>query len=766
MDRRFWASVLIAACLLTAIVHADMFTGKVPFPSFFVFMYAPFLQSAPGPFNEPANIGDLVTSFYPFRAIAARAAADGEIPLWNPYFLSGTPLLASSQSAVFYPLTALYYVFSTPIAWGLASLLRMFLVILFTAAFMRSIGGTTTGAMTSALLFAFGGFLTVWQGQAMNDAVIWLPLACLAVVRLHKRPASGSIVLGAFTFAMPVLGGHPETAVHITITAVALAGFLFVTAPSRKFVLAFLAAGLLAGGLAAVQILPTAEWSGLAYRSLTDAWSPQPLWSLLGWVSRDVLHSTNSFGLQIPEMAAYIGMMAFVAAPLAFLGKAKKFAWFFGAWTAIVLSVAYGVGPAYWLSLHTPIVQAVKNSRLIFVGCFGLAVLAGLGISAIECRTHRVRAALLMGSGCTLALAMIYALRTVTTAMAEPSRYPRTSAMLLVLCAVPVLLRLAGKLNGNAFRFAILAIVSLDVLTFTRGFMPFTQPKDIFPRVDLFDRIPRQEVEPDRIMQVFGVYPENTQSMYGLSAAGGYEICLRRIKEFVMDLTPSDISSVDFIPEKVLSVADRRIDMLNARYVLVSELDSRHTRFRDQPERFRFLYSTGGTSVYENLRVLPAAYLVAAGAAVVTDDAAALERIKDPGFDPRQTVLLPVALKTAGIPEVASSLKTAAVEWRARTSNRFELNVTAPQRSVLVVSQIYYPGWVAFVDGQRTEVFPANFALTGIEVPPGDHRVHFEFQSPSFRAGLSITAVAAALLIGLAATSLRSRVKPSASSNS
>ncbi len=89
------------------------------------------------------------------------------------------------------------------------------------------------------------------------------------------------------------------------------------------------------------------------------------------------------------------------------------------------------------------------------------------------------------------------------------------------------------------------------------------------------------------------------------------------------------------------------------------------------------------------------------------------------------------------------------------------MRVTAESPSVLVVSQIYYPGWAASVDERSVDVFPADFALTAIEVPEGQHDVRFEFQSPSFRIGLLISAVTAAVLIGLALDSRRSRFKPS-----
>src|SRR2546423_1770900 len=94
-----------AALVLTLIVYAPMFTGKIPFPADFVFDFPPFAPAAPsGGLLPHANIGDLVTSFFPYRTIASRAVRAGTLPLWNPYMLSGAPFLANTQSALFYPL--------------------------------------------------------------------------------------------------------------------------------------------------------------------------------------------------------------------------------------------------------------------------------------------------------------------------------------------------------------------------------------------------------------------------------------------------------------------------------------------------------------------------------------------------------------------------------------------------------------------------------------------------------------------------------------
>src|SRR6185436_11652179 len=108
------------------------------------------------------DIGDLVTAFYPFRALAAQAVRGGEFPLWNPNMLGGAPFLANAQSALFYPLTAIYYTLGLPAGWTVAIILRMFLAACFMWLFARSIGATSAGAITAGIVFSACGFVTVW----------------------------------------------------------------------------------------------------------------------------------------------------------------------------------------------------------------------------------------------------------------------------------------------------------------------------------------------------------------------------------------------------------------------------------------------------------------------------------------------------------------------------------------------------------------------------------------------------------------------------
>src|SRR3954466_10287737 len=139
-DRSFFLCVIAVFGLLSALNYLPVLSGKIPFPRDMVLQFPAWSGTARfEPWQPYADIGDLITSFYPFRAFASRAVQSGTLPLWNPYFQGGVPFQADSQSSLFYPPNFLYYILPLPVAWSLCLLLRMFLAGLFMTMFLRSI---------------------------------------------------------------------------------------------------------------------------------------------------------------------------------------------------------------------------------------------------------------------------------------------------------------------------------------------------------------------------------------------------------------------------------------------------------------------------------------------------------------------------------------------------------------------------------------------------------------------------------------------------
>ena len=77
-----------------------------------------------------------------------------------------------------------------------------------------------------------------------------------------------------------------------------------------------------------------------------------------------------------------------------------------------------------------------------------------------------------------------------------------------------------------------------------------------------------------------------------------------------------------------------------------------------------------------------------------------------------------------------------------RAPNRMTMNVNSLQAGWLVVSDVWYPGWKAEIDGKPTPIFRANYLFRAVNVPSGGHTVTFTYSPGSFWIGLVISTVA------------------------
>lgn len=69
------------------------------------------------------------------------------------------------------------------------------------------------------------------------------------------------------------------------------------------------------------------------------------------------------------------------------------------------------------------------------------------------------------------------------------------------------------------------------------------------------------------------------------------------------------------------------------------------------------------------------------------------------------------------------------------------------QEAILVVTDAYYPGWKATIDGLPTQVWRANYALRAVVVPAGEHEVRYIYDPLSLRLGVGISTASISLLL-------------------
>jgi len=114
-----------------------------------------------------------------------------------------------------------------------------------------------------------------------------------------------------------------------------------------------------------------------------------------------------------------------------------------------------------------------------------------------------------------------------------------------------------------------------------------------------------------------------------------------------------------------------------------------------------------------------------------------------------------VVERDVGVPTESSGSSGLEARTVAFDAGRIEVVASADRPSLLVVSQTYYPGWTATVDGQSTDVVVANAAFLGVAIEPGTHEVVLEFRPEHLGASMWMLALGLLLVIGLLADAAR-----------
>jgi hypothetical protein len=130
-------------------------------------------------------------------------------------------------------------------------------------------------------------------------------------------------------------------------------------------------------------------------------------------------------------------------------------------------------------------------------------------------------------------------------------------------------------------------------------------------------------------------------------------------------------------------------------------------------------------------------------ATIVADHDAAWEAIHADDFDPTKRVIL----EEGQPPDTHPNSSLAILQYDLHTVT---IGVETDQPGYLVLSDAYFPGWQATVDGQPEPIRQANFAFRALLVPAGQHTVQFIFDPIIWKVGLGISGVTLLILVGWA----------------
>jgi len=227
----------------------------------------------------------------------------------------------------------------------------------------------------------------------------------------------------------------------------------------------------------------------------------------------------------------------------------------------------------------------------------------------------------------------------------------------------------------------------------------------------------------DTRTDVWQLWQPDTSLLNGLFDVGGLE-------------NPLSLADYDRYWAGIPSRSSPLYDFLNAKYVIAAkdvtlDWDKFAPVFDGDP----------AVNVYLNRRALPRA-LIVNQAIAPPDHEAAFAALHAPGFDPATAVVV-----EGGEPLDVTPSGAATIGLTAFSLNEISLNVDTPADAYLVLSEVWYPGWRATVDGQPAPVLRANYAFRAVRLGPGQHQVQLTFVPRSWTIGLAVSGLTALAFI-------------------
>ena len=688
---------------------------------------------------------DMVNQVMPWQNVQALAFHRGQFPAWDPYLWGGQSLIGQAQPGTAYPLNWILY--SLPLGHGhiRRSYLDWYMALIHALAALfgywlcRDLERSRLASLIGGTAFALAGAVGTTDWPQMLNGEIWAPLVLLFLLRAvrGRRPLL-SAALSGFFLGMSWLGGHHQVPIFLTY---AIGGvWLFFLFQGRRInwnVLKLAAVfGVFLALTSALQVLPAYEYGRLAVRWVG---APAPV----GW--KDVVpytvhreHALNLFaifGLILPGVHAEVDPYAgFIILSLAGLGVAL---WWGDVRVRVLLVVALAglflslghqdVFHGFLYSVLPMLEKARTPAMAVVLFNFGAAILAAYGFDGLSVHRESVwprRIGIwVVSAGALMMVLMLGAMIAKQLHMDHDDRIVLVAIIGLILGAL-ILAHQKGSLGTTALGVCCLMLLLMDLGNVTGYSYPHVletnRVADLRQFSENTDILPWLQAQPGpfRIAVDQREIPFNYGDWFGVEVFGGYTASL-----------PASMIRLDFDSQ-------RTRNLYGTKYWI-----SRGPRSPDQVEVHQF---QSGLKAYQSPGALPRVWTVHQAFAISSESQIS-PTYDSPQFDPRRQ-----AFFLGEAPKLSSCAADdhVALERAAFSAVLIQADMQCP--GMVILSDNWFPGWTATVDGTPSRIWEADTAIRGVEVPTGSHRIEMRYHPLTVTLGAWMLALSLAGLAALA----------------
>ena len=781
-------SIILVFLLVTiALFWQFFFKGLYPFPgNLLLGMHEPwrseyFIDGRITLPNKPV-VDDAFKHIYPLRTLSIDIFKKFELPLWNPFNGAGMPLLAGGNNGVLDPFNVLFLFLPYPFAWSIYVILQPLLSGICIYLYCRKISLRPIASLFASITFMLSGFVTVKAIFTIYGlAVATLPLLLYLVESyLQNGITKRTYLIPIFLFTM-IVSALPQISLYIIVLTYLY--FLFRTIQIKntfkkkvKQVFPITLLFVLGLGLSSMQLLPTLE---LFQHASVDTQGSSfiiekflvPVQHLLSilipnyfgnealynyWGTADYEQTIVALGL-IPCFFAFLG-----------LGRHKKIyrqqPFFI---VVAILSAALAVdwvGSRLFFSLPIPIISTSAPSRIFLLTTFAISVLAGFGFDK-WLRYENLSKILaikiflfLTVIGTIFTITFIYyhnnvicRFGVITNCRIVALRNTILETVVFGITLVPFFTYIFAKTRKIKIISALFIIITVSFIGVYNAnkFFPYSPNWSFFPNHPLIEVLQKKA----RYVRFFGIgdaaFTPNIATQLRLYDPQYFHpLYIQRYRDlleyanngkYISNLPRGEphIRTESNPNPKLEQRRERLLTLLGVSYLIFSKEEIPIAKAQN------VIWENNNRYIVHNDKALPRVYLTSKFE-VVKSKEEILKNLFDPKFDVKNNVILE---ETPSFSRFASAVETKDTSLIKRYSeNSVIITTNTVSNAILMLSDNFYPGWKAYIDGKETKIYRANYTFRAIEIPQGKHAVIFTYKPKSFYIGASISAIALIIL--------------------
>ncbi len=570
------------------------------------------------------------------------------------------------------------------------------------------------------------------------------------------------LLLASVAWSMTLLAGHPQSALIVAYISTTYLIFRLISNRNQSkiknqkskilyFLLPTFSYLFIGLALSAIQFIPAVEYTLLSVRAngVYDKMSGGfPLIDLIQFLLPRLVSHYSPW---------YVGLVGLILAGTGIQNqKCEKentiTAYFFATVGLVSFLISFGGNSFLYspLYLTTPGFSIFRGQeRWAFATVVSLSVLAGYGFRRLLENSLTVLRITQYLFFFTLFLAALsfYGLNDTGWKSDNPfyGLLNATTFATLLLALIWLLWRFSPGLSPRLLTALTALIICFDLFTINWQTNLYPQLPEWHSQMATIVQAIKQDVggtaEPFRVYNEFRLYdnygvPFELEDLWGASP-----LRPSRYDEFLAPPMP----------------IERVWELLNVKYVITW----RHDLSVPSTILYQEAASDGTTYVHRLNKVMPRAWLVQQ--AKIADNSTILSKLADPTFDRWHIALF----ETTAVPfDLATSNKqqantlTSDISRSMADASHLSYHVTTSASAWLILSETYYPGWQATVDGQATPILPVDYLLRAIPLSAGEHTIDMSFHPLSFTIGAFISVLAiGAVIVGLLWTTIHKTVK-------